>query len=917
MDIRRKQTLGSALVALSLVAAACGGGTSSSTGRKRNAELSGGVPAATLACAAGGIGPSGGLVVSVDAGTGVEAALETKLFEPPTFEEALAQAMNFASTYTVNGVTGWSLPTSDLLIANSALINSRLGSTRWWASDTKYNKPAYVVNGTSYGMWETPYRLNARPRAVLVRTFTESSEPCLAPTTTTAAPTTTLPTCSTTADCTIGYNGPGGGTVVLATEVRDAEAVYIEYVEMTKAGWDGRQDPFYGPKNDAKSKVASYRGGGLSDWRVMSQTELSRVCRAPIPAPYTDTGSCLNGFAFGGKDYGNRDDWTYWTTESFAANTASYDILNNRTDTLREVQPRVRPVRSWRVLKVSLTTVATTTTTSTTVAPTTTWAAANTSTCSDLSNCTVGQRGPGGGTIIYKEIQGGTPVYWEVAPVGWNGGTQDSNASASYAKTLVSEYRGGGLSDWTLPDTYIAIQALCHYAGGRDPMTKDPCVENASIKPAFGDGKSTRRGEYYWAGSKSGATQKTDLVSGHNLGDLTGFAYVRPMRVFVYVPPTTTTTIPKTCAQGGKCAVGDISPAGNLIIAMEGSGNSISYTEIAPREWAPANLYVANNYDDVRLIKSAALSTVSQYRGAGASDWRLPTIADMRAAFVYFTVPKFRSDCSDDRSNAARTITQELRPFRIGYNYWVTDPSQPNRYISFDAATGAVYYDAHRYMTPWGYKYGETTMKYGVRPMRTVRYTGPSMTVAPYVWAPAKCEYTSPPTSTVTTQPATCRQGGRCVVGDVGPFGGIIIAVNSRVTDGPQYTEMSAFSGWDCQGTSLGSSCLEREWDNGSFQTPFGKYPTPDELIAVARDRNLVARLGLRRSGYWTDKYVTRSGILSADFTGNLNEMGRSLKLNEIDAALAVNMSNGRPVTTSYAYFRGVVRWNCRAACVP
>jgi len=506
-----------------------------------------------------------------------------------------------------------------------------------------------------------------------------------------------------------------------------------------------------------------------------------------------------------------------------------------------------------------------------------------------------------------------------MAPNGWSSTPVDSRVSAAQAVTTASSYRGGGFTNWKLP-TGLQIQGICRYAAGLNPASNNACSDNDQINANFGDGKSTNRGEYYWTGSGSSQQTvegRTDLVSGHNTSDETGNWYVRPVRSFTYTPPTTTSTLPLTCERGGKCEVGDISPDGNLIISLQGSGRNISYTELAPRNWA-RSLQTAGNLGDPELIKGTGVTEIGKYRGARSSDWRLPTIEQMRSAFVFFKTPVFNSECRDI-GNSNRTITAELRDFQINnLSYWVTDPQQPGNFVAFESASGALYYDAHRYLTPWGYKTDASLVKRGVRPVRTVKYDGPNMTVTPYKFTPTKCENTSPPTTTATTLPASCQQRGLCRVGEVGPHGGIIITVDQSVKDGPRYTEMALLTNTnpDCNGTAIFDSCTRREWDNGTYSAPFGEYPTRQDLTSISRNRALYSRLNLRNAYYWTNEYVGVNGVLKSDFTGSLSDVAQNLEISQFTEAIAVQVSSGRTLRMTQAYFRGVIRWNCSKACV-
>lgn len=114
-------------------------------------------------------------------------------------------------------------------------------------------------------------------------------------------------------------------------------------------------------------------------------------------------------------------------------------------------------------------------------------------TCAAGGTCSLGDTGPGGGTVFYVgsftlTTTGQTMRYLEVAPVNWNGGSDPRKAwsgnttgsvstgtgigtgaantaaivsqsgTADRAATLASSYRGGGLSDWFLPSSDEAYQ---------------------------------------------------------------------------------------------------------------------------------------------------------------------------------------------------------------------------------------------------------------------------------------------------------------------------------------------------------------------------------------------------------------------------------------------------------------------------
>lgn len=936
------------LVAVCLVLTACSGASestnSSITPRTKNAALI----TEVAACTSGNIGPNGGFVLGEYDGKIVEGAptaWSSAATDPLASQKA---AMDYAASFSLNGKTGWSIPVVEVYQALKDAIHARYGLALYWSS-TKWTptmpilmntggrtalKNTYEPSVSAVPLIMTPTSSAACSAIVTTTTSTSTSTTTSSTTTTTVpqiATTTTTPfvpvRCTTTSvSCRIGDIGLGGGVVVAASEVRDEEAVSIRFTEIAPAGWDGRQDPMEGMRNSALQKVNAYSGGGVS-WRVPTLAESRAICRTTFVPPSVETQQCLTGLGFGGYDYGNNINFVYWTNEKINSNSSSvrpFDYQNGGEWNGNERTPRIRPARSWDVVRVSLTVPSTVKqTTTTTEPPARTWSLASPKECLNLASCTLGQTGPGGGLIISAQKTSGEASYVEMAPSGWANTDSkiDPLLTAAEAQTEASKYRGGDFSNWTVPSESM-IEKICHIAAGRSPDSRGACTENPTIGKDFGSGRNVRNKESYWNGNSGFARMKTDFISGRNVQETTGEAYLRPVRSFTYVPTTTTTTIAKTCAQGGKCEVGDVSPSGNLIISMEAVGrgvvgSKIIYTEIASRDWG-ATLRAPGTSGDPELIRAAAVSEALKYQVRGSTDWKVPTVQQMREVFVFFSSPKFDTNCRDT-STLNRALTASQQAFRLGStSYWVVDPTQPGRFVALETASGALYYDAQRYLTAWGYKDGAQTMKRGVRPVREVEYSGPAMTVENYQWSPTKCRTTSPPTTTVTTLPAGCQQRGKCAVGDVGPNGGVIISVNRNVVDGPEYTEMATARNnrADCEGTDFLTSCVMREWDDGSFQTPFGQYPTESELKSVAANRALRLRLNLKSSFYWTNRWMAKSGSVGGDFTGDLGELAQSLEVQRFDDAIAVNVSNGSVRIRTSAYFRGVIRWKCSNACV-
>lgn len=440
---------------------------------------------------------------------------------------------------------------------------------------------------------------------------------------------------------------------------------------------------------------------------------------------------------------------------------------------------------------------------------------------------------------------------------------------------------------------------LCRFAIGKEISTRTCSDGSDSVRvaPGFGDGTSRRAGSTYWSGTLG---DRLDFVSGLNTRDPAELAYVRPVRTWSQTPPTTTTTLPKTCAEGGSCAIGDISPNGGLIVDM----SAVDYTEIAPKVWSPENTTT-----DPMMLKEIATTAASNYKSPnGLTGWRLPTDREMRAAFLYFALPVFNADCTAARGGRARTVTQQLSPYTFGgIAYWIGERYRPAKFDNFNFSDGAAYYDV-------------SNMRFSVRPFRTTPYNGGQSAVGAQ-WNPDKCRTAVIPTTTTTTQFVGCAGRGKCSIGDTGPNGGVIIFV-SNVAGEITYTEMrrNSSTSQDCFGKSAGNSCTQGTYDeymrtfglNGTFDN----YPTANELRVVATNGTLRSRLNMRNnSPYWTNRFV-QGRSLSADVNGNLNDLGRSLQLNPVVRGQTVTMGSGAVNEIfEYAFFRGVNRWKCQYSC--
>jgi hypothetical protein len=175
-------------------------------------------------------------------------------------------------------------------------------------------------------------------------------------------------------------------------------------------------------------------------------------------------------------------------------------------------------------------------------------------TCDLGGPCTVGDTGPGGGIIFYVEPAGfscgptgsSTCKNLEIAPSGWNGTdseeavwshqfesltpmngkgqmvsdwnnfstssigrgyintvtiTTNDNRGELHAAKRSQDYRGGGFSDWYLPNIAEA-NAICRWTTGANPINHGtPCVGGTVNQSRYG-AQSANLGGAYWTSSE-------------------------------------------------------------------------------------------------------------------------------------------------------------------------------------------------------------------------------------------------------------------------------------------------------------------------------------------------------------------------------------------------------------------------------
>lgn len=945
---RRAKLTGGAAVAFALIAGACS--SEGSVSRVKNAELDVQAP---ITCTLGGPSPSGGIVVSLSSDKNAD-SIETAPMQwngdPVLTRGALSssdplkkwtEATALVSAYRGGGKSDWVVPSKDQWVLIKTQVFSTFGANDYFASTSP-------MTGYQWGIYysgnETLYSTSQVAHVRPIRIFKEALSPCLAPgpsTTTTLASTTTTTVvpqaCSAGGLCKVGDTGTGGGVVFSAMIDADGNTAVFEAApsnwsispsQPETVGNRTVYPPQAGEGNAAKI-AAAYRGGEKSDWRLPAVSELTALCKLPGKPLGTSPFWANNGGGqlsmFNAPDcavdtyrpsfpvYFVRPVRNFIVSDAVRKAAVQYYAVNPTT-TSSTVAPATTTTASTSTTTTSTTTTSTTTTTTiprttTTLKPTTT----TTTTiklpdpCTDASRCLVGQRGQGGGVIVSAIADGATTKYVEMALSGWAGTATDPKVTWDAADSLARAFRGGGYSDWKLPALTPELEAICRHGQGKTSTSYwAQCDANGPpVVPGFGRGT-----EYmaYWGAAIGGDAYIQVLnTSARRRVSQSDVHFVRPVRAYSYGPATTTTSLAKSCRTGGICKTGDVSPSGGLIIDFEKKNGENTYIEIAPRNWAASAQSSASVVSESRFTRSGAALAVDAYAGLGNSNWRVPTIEEMRSAYFVVSQPTLNSTC--ESTTLRRDPNFGLGP--ITGSYWVVQPDRPTRYVNFNAGTGAVYYDVNFYTSPWRVEDGASTREFDVRPVRSVRYTGsPTLPEGPK-WTPAKCEKTAIATTTTSTIPATCRSGGLCRLGDVGMFGGIIVGIDTSVADGPMYTEMSTDSRRDCTGTSnIVSSCTMGPWSASII------LPTVKDLQNIRALPSAIQRkLNLRANGsYWTNRQGVYQSF-GADMSGSLGDMMQSLQAERTEAHYAVNISTGVAAASQFGYLRGVQRYNCHKAC--
>ena len=193
--------------------------------------------------------------------------------------------------------------------------------------------------------------------------------------------------------------------------------------------------------------------------------------------------------------------------------------------------------------------------------------------CAISGECLVGDTGPGGGKVFYRQASNGTFAcgatleslckYLEAAPTSgmsawtdatyqWSGNTTDligtqwihdigtgysntvamvtQDATASRAGSITRAYRGpNDLSDWYLPSK-TELRELCKFARKQVTGTAVSCAAGGTMRSGF-------LSEVYWGSSEGSKGTHGDLLHFKGGGSATSLLktntyYVRPVRAF-------------------------------------------------------------------------------------------------------------------------------------------------------------------------------------------------------------------------------------------------------------------------------------------------------------------------------------------------------------------------------------------------
>ena len=606
--------------------------------------------------------------------------------------------------------------------------------------------------------------------------------------------------CATGGECKIGDIGPGGGVVFYDAGSVQTWGRFLEASRTNAAadqlwcstyrdipgadatsigtGAQNTRDMDAACNSGAGQVAADWVSGGRDDWFLPSRDELIEMFKQKKIL-------ALDGeFLFSSSEAGY---WTAW--DIYMGDGTPYPQGKNNGRI-------VRPIRAFTPVVATTTSSSTTTT----LAPTTTGATATGfgsfvagAACADGGACKIGDRGPGGGTIVFDA---GANTAWgrylEAAPnrenrvrvwcnvrkdidiedeaVGYgyfNTADWVNRCGTDTALRYAWDYATPSRDDWFLP-SYAEMVELANVAakgfgfdlGGSDYWTSS--VYDPGFAVTAGTNwryPGTRSADNMQGGGRMSYPMRYVVA-----GETTTRKAPAPQRPAG--PPTTTTsstttTTPKPattiagCAAGGPCKIGDVGPGGGTIFYDARSEQTWGrYLEVAPsilnsvKVWCNVRPNSTNNGKEIgdgyfntgtragQCGPNTAIRYAWDYTTPTRDDWFVPSLGEMKALMI-----------------AGNGI--------MNTEYWTsTRYDDGGVYTVYNFGRGTEGIDnitaGGRLTAPIRYvRSGESANGKATPPTTTTTSTTTTL-----------------PKPTTTTLP--CARGGACKVGDVGPAGGIV-----------------------------------------------------------------------------------------------------------------------------------------------
>lgn len=859
---------------VSAIVAGCGS-SSDSDSRDRNVGVSSKPCAEGGPCAVGDVGPGGGIVFVGGSQPGVD------MWEvaPVNGWGAQAAAQQMADDLDFGGVTDWQLPTKDLLktlhqeadrfaCGEGTDCIGAFAPDGYWTSETSGSDGRVVSFDTGDDFLDT----NSASYVVRpVRKF-QIVPPV---TTTTAAPSTTTTTtipdsalvklavASVSPVCT---SWPGGEDVNKSIDGNKGTK-FLCVAGPAGLGFGGvdftlRADSSVNalklttandcPGRDPTGVLVQAGPGSSGPWTTVASKviSLSRARGTQSALLRLDVDGSVGPTRYYRVLFTDRipvESWDCWFDKGTEVQVSEIELWG----VSGEIAPSTTATTSTTTSTSTTTTSTTTTSSSTTTTSTTTTIPATTTTTvppCDPASCRVGDKGPGGGTIVYDA---GSNQSWgrfiEMAPSGWSGTatdpvvttwcspkasdrvslSEDLGAGATNTERLrtlcnqsiatpVINSRAGGKADWVVPSSADMV-AVCDYV----KRSSSNCRMGNPVVRGFGV-------TIYWTSSGTLSLgqflvwEDSDAVRRGGNWD----AVIRPVRYFsaptatttsttttvprttttssttTTIPPTTTTTVAPQrdateCRRGGTCVVGDVGPGGGTVFYAAASQQWWGqYLEYAPDNWFGSSS--ARDYGGLCSKKSGISGSFSNLIGAGKANsevlknqcapdyvcWKCGTIATSYQG-------NGRTDWyAPSKDEAAAIQAYWLQTRQQGRAFATSNVVNGNKFLISYATGGqpAVYEgDIYSGSNYWNYQH---------LPIRAFSRV-------------------------------SCANGGFCQIGDTGPGGGVVFytgAFLNTQTNTMMYNLEMAPNGW-ATGPGLPNYdgyCSTKSGLRGPFGTAIG-----------------------------------------------------------------------------------------------